>query len=365
VNILFGVYWTMDDNSSTGVYNGLRKEGHDVTVFPRFAVRQEAVAAKKDPGAYVLERFIARVKLLEIDVVLARKLTDYFPHVEDIATFRDACPDTKLVDLSQYHPYALWKSIVGDMSEVAKTAAFDLLLCQCHNSIKAMEGFGARASYYPSFATSLLWGHAGARTSPRLSCDVVMPWNAIYPPEKFPTHISRKGLVDAFLNGGITHIRIYGGDVEPTRNLWLQADPEFGPYVRPSVDVRGIAMVMRAAKITLSTSVISENPVISPRGYWSTRIPTAMLSNSLLLADTRASITAPWVVDGEEIALVDGEHLVTYDDEDDAVEKARYYLDNEDERREIVEAANTFAVAHLTEEEVVPKLILPAIEALF
>ena len=44
----------------------------------------------------------------------------------------------------------------------------------------------------------------------------------------------------------------------------------------------------------------------------------------------------------------DGEHLVTFRDHDDLRDKARYYLDNESERRRIAAAARAHALAHHT-----------------
>ncbi|MCP5059564.1 MAG: glycosyltransferase family 1 protein [bacterium] len=365
MRIVFGVYYSMGDNASSGIYTALRAAGHEVSVFPRLAEQDAGRVAGEDTGAYVLESLSRRVALLDANVLLARSLSAFFPTVRDLHEFRARHPGVKLVDLSQYHPYSLYESFVGDMSAVAKTGDYDMLLCQCHNSIAHLAGYNAHAVYYPSFATPLLYDRIPGAERSRLACDVLMPWNSDYDTDQFPTDICRKSLVNECLDGGVTNIRIYGGDAEPTRNLWLQADPEFSPYVRPAADVRLIARVMASAKIVLSSSVISANSVVAPLGYWSDRVPCAMLAGSLVLSDNRESVTAPWTVGGETRQLVDGEHLVLYDTEAEAVDKARYYLDNPKERQRIAQAGYEFAHAHLVEDEIVPGIILPAIEALF
>jgi hypothetical protein len=166
------------------------------------------------------------------------------------------------------------------------------------------------------------------------------------------------------LDGGITNIRVVGGAEDPERNAWIQADPSLAPYVWPNMAMLEYAQALWSARITLSTTVIGPNPVISPSGYWSSRLPSAMLAGSMVLTDMQESVTTAWDVGGVPRQMVDGVHLVTYDSYDDAVEKARYYLAHEDERRAIAAAGCAFAKIHLTEREVVGDVILPALEAI-
>lgn len=124
-------------------------------------------------------------------------------------------------------------------------------------------------------------------------------------------------------------------------------------------------MAVRMAKMVVNTSAIGPNPIISPSGYWSDRVPMTMLTGTMCLTDNAESVGESWEVNGEPRALEDGGHIVTYSDIDDCVEKVRHYLQADDERERIAQAGREFARAHLTEDEVVHRIMLPAIEALF
>jgi glycosyltransferase involved in cell wall biosynthesis len=187
----------------------------------------------------------------------------------------------------------------------------------------------------------------------------------MYDPMSHPTDIDRVELALALLDAGITNIRLYGGHHDPELNGWVQADPALIPYIRPEASVHETVKVARMAKVVVNTSAISPNPIVSPSGYWSDRLPMTLLTGTLCLTDNAESLGVPWEVDGEARQLVDGEHVVSYSDVDDCVEKCRELLADDERRETIASAGREFARAHLTEDEVVPGIILPALEALF
>lgn len=366
MKILFGIYYTMADRASAGVYEGLRRAGHDVTVFPRLAIQDEVREDEDaEPSRHVFETLRRKVAMLQPDIVLGWSLPTFFPSVAEIEQFRDEFPNTKLVELSQYHPFVLWQALSGAIEDVEKGAEFDLILCQCHASVDYMQDYGGNAVYFPSFATPRICDVPDTADFPRLACDVLLPWATMYDPVSHPTHMDRTKLALALLDAGITNIRLYGGHYMPEHNGWMRADPDLAHYVRPEASVHETVKVAKMAKIVINTSAITPNPVISPRGYWSDRVPMTMLTGTLCLTDNGESLADPWTVDGEEIRIVDGEHVVAYADIPDAVEKCRQYLQAEEAREKIGAAGREFARAHLTEDEVIPKIIIPALEALF
>lgn len=365
MKVLFGVYYTMADRCSSGIYEGIRKAGHEATVFARLAVQDQVRDTDKDATEHVYDTLRRQVAVGRPDVVLAWSLPAYFPTVDHVAQFRTEFPDTKLVELSHYHPYAIWQAISGPFSPVEMGVEFDLVLCQCHESVEYMTDHGGTAAYFPSFATPRICDVPDSARYPRLTCDVLLPWATMYDPHSHPTHIDRVELAVALLDAGITNIRLYGGHPVPEHNGWMRADPALAPYVRPETSVHETVKVARMSKIVINTSAISPNPVISPSGYWSDRVPMTLLTGTLCLTDNPESVAVPWHVGGEARQLVDGEHLVTYTDIDDAVEKCLEYLADPDRATKIGLAGREFARAHLTEDEVIPEIILPAIEALF
>ena len=104
MRILFGIYYTMADRCSAGLHEGMRKAGHQVSVFPRLSIQDEARGTDTDPTEHVFESLKRRVSVLKPDVVLGWSLPTFFPTVGAIEDFRREFPATKLVELSQYHP---------------------------------------------------------------------------------------------------------------------------------------------------------------------------------------------------------------------------------------------------------------------
>jgi len=365
MRILFGLYYTMADRCSAGIYEGIRQAGHEVTVFPRLAIQDEVRETDEDPTRHVYETLRRRVMVNQPDVVLGWSLPTFFPDIAAIEQFRVDFPGVKLVELSAYHPYALWEGISGQIAAVEKGARFDMLLCQCHESAKYMDDYGSGAAvYFPSFATPRICDIPESADYPRLTSDVLLPWATMYDPRSHPTHIDRTALALALLDAGITNLRLYGGHHEAEHNGWMRADPDLAHYVRPEASVHETVKAARMSNIVINTSAITPNSVISPSGYWSDRVPMTMLAGTLCLTDNPESLAVPWEVNGERRQIVDGEHLVTYDDIDDCVEKCKVLLEDHERRETVASAGREFARKHLTEGEVVPKIILPAIEAL-
>ena len=365
MNILFGIYYTMDDPDSQGVFLELQRHASRVSVFARYGVRDEGRdRGAEDAEQYVLDVLARRVTASGIDVVLARGLHGYFREEAQASEFRARVAPCRLVELSEYYPYQLHEAIKGDMRSIAVQSQFDLVLCGCHASVERLREYGVNAAYYPSPAQRSLWDIPASMAVPRLSCDVLMPFGSCYRATTHPTDSDRVMLPNAFLDAGLTNLRIYGGSRDPALNPWLQADPELAPWMRPETPCADMRRVMRSAKVGINTSVIGDDAATPPRGYWSDRLPSLLLAGTMALTDNPISVTTPWTVGDTTVQMEDGVHLATFGTIDEAVEQARYYLTHDEERQRIAQTGHDFAVAHLTETEAIGVIAMGAIKAL-
>jgi len=103
---------------------------------------------------------------------------------------------------------------------------------------------------------------------------------------------------------------------------WIYGEPAGG---------QDTADIFRKSKIVFNTAAVDD---------FNMRIPESTATGSFLLTE--------WVPDIEKAGYVDGVHLVTYKTMDEAIEKAHYYLENEQERELIAKTGMEFTLANHT-----------------
>ena len=105
---------------------------------------------------------------------------------------------------------------------------------------------------------------------------------------------------------------------------WIYGEPASG---------QDAADIFRKSKIVFNTAAVDD---------FNMRVPESTATGTFLLTE--------WVPDLEKAGYIDGKHLVTYRTMDEAVEKAKYYLDpaHEAEREAIAKAGMEHTLANHT-----------------
>ena len=166
----------------------------------------------------------------------------------------------------------------------------------------------------------------------RYTCDIMLGGTCYN-----EQHNSRARICQSIIGAGLGDgLKLWGHEHWKDNN-WTHGI-DLSPYYFGRVDENDMPKIYHNSKIVINSWVNGgiDNKCGYPcKGYYNWRLFEAIGSGAFLLSEFQE--------DDEDWPFKDGEHLATWSTHDEMVDKAKYYLEHEDERRKI--AMNGYKLA--------------------